>query len=155
MELGNKLKQIRKSFGYSQEKLANMVGVSLISVSRIERNEQPPSLAFIAEFAKICNVSVDSLLELTQESNLPKASQTISEIIPESLLEKSVEAKPLTSHGEFISLVYNLAEAKKDTDKYQLSKACIASYMQLLDEKNKIQDSFEKLQRLASKIKKR
>ncbi len=145
MDLGDKLKQIRKSFGYSQERLADLVGVSLISVSRIERNEQPPSLAFIAEFAKVCNVSVDSLLELSKESEAVNAVTSADE----------QQVKPLTSHSEFVSLVYSLAEAKKDSEKYQLTKSCIASYMELLDEKNSINERLEKLQRLAGKIKKR
>lgn len=148
MKLGDKVRQIRKSFGYSQEKLADMVGVSLVSVSRIERNEQPPSLAFMAEFAKVCNVSVDSLLELARENEE-------STTIVETSQERKATPTPVASHGEFIGLVYQLAEAKNDSEKYQLTKSCIASYMELLDEKNRVSNSLEKLQRLAGKIKKR
>ena len=147
VQLGDKLKQIRKSFGYSQEKLADLVGVSLVSVSRIERNEQPPSLAFMAEFAKVCNVSVDSLLELVRENE--------SNAIVETIEDRSVEATPITSHSEFVNLINQLAEAKNNSDKYELSKACIASYMELLVDYNRLINSLEIVRAFVCKIKKR
>jgi len=146
MQLGDKVKQIRKSFGYSQEKLANLVGVSLVSVSRIERNEQPPSLAFIANFSKVCNVSVDSLLEIVRKNEEADTLELKKETIADSM--------PVTSHSNFVDLVYKLSECADESEKYHLTKKCIASYMQLLDEKNRISSNFEKINKLVNAVKK-
>lgn len=60
--LGENLKKIRKSQGYTQAKLAQKLFVTTQAISKWERGESEPGLGHIRELTRILNVSADSLL---------------------------------------------------------------------------------------------
>lgn len=66
IELGNRLAELRKQHGLSQEELADKLGVSRQAVSKWERGEASPDTDNLIELAKIYNVSLDELLGLAQ-----------------------------------------------------------------------------------------
>ena len=62
IEIANRLLELRKKNGYSQEELANKLGISRQSVSKWERAEASPDTDNLILLAKIYNVSIDELL---------------------------------------------------------------------------------------------
>lgn len=67
IEIANRLQQLRKQNGYSQEDLANKIGVSRQAISKWERAEASPDTDNLLLLAKLYNVSIDQLLR-TDES---------------------------------------------------------------------------------------
>ena len=64
IELGNRLAELRKQHGLSQEDLADKLGVSRQAISKWERGEASPDTDNLIELAKIYNISLDDLLGL-------------------------------------------------------------------------------------------
>ena len=63
MEIGNKISELRKKKGLSQEELAEKVGVARQTISKWELNETSPDLKQAKELSKIFNVSLDELTD--------------------------------------------------------------------------------------------
>ena len=62
MKLNEKIIICRKQKGYSQEDLANLLGVSRQSVSKWETGESMPDITKLASIAKVFDVTTDWLL---------------------------------------------------------------------------------------------
>lgn len=69
MKLNEKLLNLRKQKGLSQQELANQLNVSRQSVSKWELNESEPSLNNIIVLSEIFNVSTDYLLKETENQS--------------------------------------------------------------------------------------
>lgn len=54
--------ELRKSKGYSQQDVADIIGVSKQLISRFERMEHSPTLAFISKYAEALEADVDTIL---------------------------------------------------------------------------------------------
>lgn len=61
-KLGSKIQRTRKSQGYSQEKLAELVGVSRTHMGHIEQGRKSPSLELLEKIANILKVKVSGLI---------------------------------------------------------------------------------------------
>ena len=61
MTLGQKLKEIRKRFGLSQESLAEIMNVSRQAITKWESDEGLPDVSNLQELSKVFNVSLDEL----------------------------------------------------------------------------------------------
>ena len=59
---GNRLKALRKKAGLTQGKLADIIGVSLLTLFRWEKNERQPKVEDIKALAKALGVSEAQLL---------------------------------------------------------------------------------------------
>lgn len=57
----NKIFQLRKLQGYSQEKLAQLAGVTRQTINAIENNKYSPSLELAFTLADLLGVKVDDL----------------------------------------------------------------------------------------------
>lgn len=64
--LGNKLKELRKSKNISQEKFADFIGVSYQAVSKWENNISLPDILLLPDIARYFGISIDALLEVEQ-----------------------------------------------------------------------------------------
>lgn len=73
IKLGNRLAQLRKDHGYSQEDLAEKLGVSRQAVSKWECGEASPDTDNLIELARLYNTSLDELLEIKQPEQEVKA----------------------------------------------------------------------------------
>ena len=62
IETANKLVELRKKHGLSQEELADKLGVSRQAVSKWERSEASPDTDNLIELAKLYDISLDELL---------------------------------------------------------------------------------------------
>lgn len=70
MKMEEKLYQLRKQRRYSQEQLAELIGVSRQAISKWERGESKPDLDNLAALAKLYQITIESLVsdgEIKQE----------------------------------------------------------------------------------------
>ena len=63
MDLGNKILKLRKEKGYSQEELAEKLGVTRQTISNWEPSSTHPNPEQLKGLSKILNVSIDELLD--------------------------------------------------------------------------------------------
>lgn len=61
MNIGNKIKELRKQRGITQEQLANIIGVSFQAVSKWENNISLPDISILPVLASYFGVSIDEL----------------------------------------------------------------------------------------------
>lgn len=67
MKLGEKIKQLRKSKGISQEELASMLKINRNYLSRIETGKSEPTSSILKHVAEIFGIDLNSLLDITDE----------------------------------------------------------------------------------------
>lgn len=67
IKISNRLIELRKKYGYSQEQLAEKLGLSRQAVSKWERAEASPDTDNLICLAKLYNVSLDELLSTDEE----------------------------------------------------------------------------------------
>jgi len=75
MTLGEKIKTCRKSVGMSQEKVADLVGVSRQAVTKWEVNQSAPNTENLFKLAEIFGTTVDMLLDSEDENKQSPAEQ--------------------------------------------------------------------------------
>jgi len=63
----NRVKELRSARGWTQEQLAQAVGVSRQSINSIERDRYVPSLALALTFARVFGCSTDQIFTLEEE----------------------------------------------------------------------------------------
>lgn len=66
IEFGNTLRTIRLAKGFTQEQLANELGVEISQISRIERGVINTSMTTIYEIAKTLKINISELFEFTK-----------------------------------------------------------------------------------------
>ncbi|MEO8254635.1 MAG: helix-turn-helix transcriptional regulator [Flavobacterium sp.] len=66
IEFGNTLRTIRLAKGFTQEQLANELGVEISQISRIERGIINTSMTTIYEIAKILKINISELFEFNK-----------------------------------------------------------------------------------------
>ncbi len=91
--ISGKLLALRKQNGYSQEELAERLGVSRQAVSKWERGEASPDTENLITLAKLYHISLDKLFDLSEDTaeqrvsiNLEKKSAPQPEIIYEDMM---------------------------------------------------------------------
>ena len=70
MELGKKIRQLRFKAGWTQEQLADRLGIAPQSVSKWENAVAMPDISTLPLLAEIFGVSIDDLFDLTAEQRL-------------------------------------------------------------------------------------
>ena len=110
MNLGEKIKELRKSKGITQEQLADMLVVSSQAVSKWETGVANPDLALIPDLAKMFEVSTDELLGV---DNKDKSENNENVMIDARLarLEKMMSFLMARDDNEALSIM--LEDAKR------------------------------------------
>ena len=62
VEIGQKIAELRMRTGISQQRLAEMLGVSRPTITQIEKGERKVSVDELVRLSEIFNLSVDNLL---------------------------------------------------------------------------------------------
>ena len=84
IEIADRLIKLRKKYGYSQEELADKLGLSRQAVSKWERAEASPDTDNLICLAKIYGVSLDELLATDED---------VDTIVEEQVKDKEEEKK--------------------------------------------------------------
>lgn len=74
IEFANRLQKLRKEKGYSQDQLAEALGVSRQSISKWERAEASPDSDNLIALAKLYNMSLDDLISPSDSTNVENSS---------------------------------------------------------------------------------
>lgn len=123
MNLSKTIYDLRREKGYTQENLAEMLGVSTAAVSKWECDNAYPDITLLPQLAEIFNVSLDYLMGY----DLAKR-QTISEIIKEAnRLSKNLNrddsvaliARTLARYPGNDQLIFELARHKYINSRYK------------------------------------
>ena len=85
IEIANRLVNLRKEMGLSQEQLAEKIGVSRQAVSKWERSEASPDTDNIILLARLYNISLDDLLRT--EDDIPESNEAAEETADETVEE--------------------------------------------------------------------
>lgn len=102
MKLNEKIYMLRKKFGWSQDELAERLAVSRQSVSKWETGDNIPEPAKLVSLAKIFSVSVDYLLDDSQQEYVPpQAKESID--IADKIMSKSESV--LKNYGWILGLI--------------------------------------------------
>ena len=75
MALGERIKECRQNAGMSQEKVAELVGVSRQAVTKWEVNQSAPNTENLFKLAEIFGTTVDLLLDSDEDSKQSPAEQ--------------------------------------------------------------------------------
>jgi putative transcriptional regulator len=67
-EINNKVRELRSGRGWTQQQLADAVGVSRQSINSIECNRYVPSLALALTFARVFGCPTEQIFTLETES---------------------------------------------------------------------------------------
>ena len=89
MRFGEKLSEIRKSNGYTQENLAEKLGVSRQAVARWEANDTVPDIDMLLGICEIFHVSADYMIhnDYASDEDIPavkEKSETVREVTEQS-----------------------------------------------------------------------
>ena len=107
IEIANRLLELRKKNGYSQEELANKLGISRQSVSKWERAEASPDTDNLILLAKIYNVSLDELLGASSVD--VEELRSNNEVVEESTQKFDKKVKKYSLIKKTISTIILLA----------------------------------------------
>ena len=85
--IGNRIKELRKKYKYTQTELAEKVGVTKSTIAAYENDSRQPSYEVLIKMADVFNVSIDSLLLNRTESKIDISGLNPSQV---SILESLV-----------------------------------------------------------------
>lgn len=89
MNLGDKIRDARKRNNYTQEQLANLVGVKKNTITGYEKNVREPSLEMVKKLAQTFGVSTDYLLGVSNHFDGSPELAEINEALDS--MEKEIE----------------------------------------------------------------
>ena len=146
LEVANRLQQLRKAKGLSQEELANILGLSRQAISKWERAETSPDTDNLICLARLYNISIDKLLdtsESTEEIKERIAQERIDEIKNNEKIDSSDElSNNDNGNDDFINVDYK-EEDSSDSDRvYTYKKPRVE---ELSDEEKKKNEKKDKI----------
>ncbi|AQU06031.1 LexA family transcriptional regulator [Dehalococcoides mccartyi] len=95
--LPHKIKSLRVARGWSQQQLADKVGVPRTNISQLEQGRRPnPSVDKLMQFANVFNINIDELYEALGISNSTTAIPLSRPESPEEILERLRLATPMS-----------------------------------------------------------
>lgn len=65
--LGQRLKELRTSNGYTQKEIADKLGINSVTYLHYEKSQRQPPLDLLADIAALYDVSVDYLLGIIDQ----------------------------------------------------------------------------------------
>ena len=97
IETANRLYELRKQNGLSQEEVADKLGISRQAVSKWERAEASPDTDNLISLAKLYGVSLDELLNTNKSFEFVEENGNPEEIIED---DKNLEVMDLENKEE-------------------------------------------------------
>ena len=98
IEIADRLVKLRKKYGYSQEELADKLGLSRQAVSKWERAEASPDTDNLICLAKLYGVSLDELLATDEDLDT-----IVEEQVKEEKEEKQDDRVVINNKGVFLT----------------------------------------------------
>lgn len=98
IKTANRLQQLRKQNGYSQDALAEQLGISRQAISKWERAESSPDTDNLIALADLYDMTLDDLLN--SENDVVVIDRAPEESKTEEKIEESVKDKKHSLHGD-------------------------------------------------------
>jgi transcriptional regulator with XRE-family HTH domain len=109
--LGGRIRALRDQLNFSQEKLAQSIGINRVSLSQIENGERKISVEELTKLAKLFNISLDNLLDLKAEIKVELATETDDSPVEEPV-RISVPQKRVDKFKEVLLYILNKIGSK-------------------------------------------
>jgi transcriptional regulator with XRE-family HTH domain len=117
--LGQKIQNLRKEKGLTQEKLAKIIGISRGSLSMIEINKREPDNDTLKKLADFFDVSIDYLLGRTNDPS-PKITEPSDQEILEIMKKEGImfDGTPLDEEDkreiiDVMKIAWKIVQEKK------------------------------------------
>lgn len=160
MNIGNKIKVLRKEKGVTQEELANSVGVSFQAVSKWENNIALPDITLLPILAEYFGVSMDELFDFSLRKTEAEIKKIVNEAVEfresdpvksRHILEDGIKKHPGNeillnnllyvlnyneNPDETIKIASALTEKSEDTVKYDALRFLAYAYKAKVDLKS-------------------
>lgn len=120
--LGVKIKKLREQAGLSQEKLADLMKISRVSISQIENGDRKISAEEIAKLSRIFNITSDILLDLKRDIEVVLDKKTKGPTKAKSEMRISVPQKNLDKFKEVLLYILNKVGSKPNIGESVLYK---------------------------------
>ena len=120
-KIGLRIKALREQTGYSQEKLANFLKISRVSLSHIETGDRRINAEEVAKLSKIFNIASDILLDLKKDIKVVLDETTKSTKI-KSELRINVPQRNLEKFKEVLLYILNKVGSKPNIGESVLYK---------------------------------
>ena len=75
LNMGNRIAELRKAKGMTQEQLAAALGISAPAVSKWETGSSYPDITLLCPLARVLGTDVDTLLAYEEELSQEKAAE--------------------------------------------------------------------------------
>ena len=117
MNIGEKIKELRKKYNIKSFELAEKIGVSKVFLSNIENNKRNPSSEVVKKMCEVFNISLSEFYEGVENDEAHK-NKTIGEQLDEFLKTNGIDPSKLSAENqeriaEQFANLYSLY-AKKD-----------------------------------------
>lgn len=130
MKIGEKIRKMRDLKGFSQENMAQSMGISISAYGKIERDETEITLTKLEEIAKVFQVNIIDILKFDEQS----------------VFINTFDNKAVNNKGNFIFNQHNLDFAKQAySDTIEAHKRTIETQKEFLNSKEEIINSQKEL----------
>lgn len=80
--LGRQLREIREEAGFTQEQLGQLLGISRVQISRIEKGSRSTGFAMVRKWYRACGYELDAVQVGDPETSM-KVIEALAELPPE------------------------------------------------------------------------
>lgn len=109
VQLSSRIKDRRKTLGYTQEELAEKINLSHSHYSKIENSISSPSLDTLIKISKVLGMSLDSIVFGEEEKQITDINITkLNNIISNLKENNSQKISDLKSIIEFLEVINSL-----------------------------------------------
>lgn len=94
MDIGGVIKKYRKEAGFTQEEMANRLGVTTPAVNKWENGNSKPDIELLAPIARLLNISLDTLFsfhEKLSDAEIEEIIRKMDRMFSEKGYEKTYE----------------------------------------------------------------
>lgn len=113
MKVGNKIREVRKKLGLNMKEIAQRVGVSYLTIYRVETDKTSPSVALLSDIAHQLGQPIATFIDEKKKLTIVKArtAPTIESgkmklelLIPKGVIDEKISVSLGESQGgEFVS----------------------------------------------------
>ena len=115
MKTGEKIKHFRRMKSLTQEELANILGVSVMTIRRFEAGKVEPKTSMITKIADALSVSASDLLDSEIYSKVDRAMKIMVDELPQTRLIDAFERLIKTGKETAVQRVQELTEIERYT----------------------------------------
>ncbi|MCR4614534.1 MAG: helix-turn-helix domain-containing protein [Clostridiales bacterium] len=115
MECHEIIKALRQRYGFTQEEIANQLGVSRSSYSHYEKGDVKPKIKYLVKLANIFNVTTDDLTGFNDFSNSGRFQRSFNDSDEDELVNRRIE---LTKDEVELLIGYRASNRKGSILKY-------------------------------------